>query len=50
MTEDHIIKEMKRISIQLMNLSNNIGSSNTQAYDAVLRAEIELQEFISKVE
>lgn len=46
--EDKAIELIKKMSHDLMSLSNTIGSGNYQAQEAVNAADAKLQEFVEK--
>ena len=49
MTEDDAIKEIEKLSKEMANLANNIGSSrNSEAYDAVISADRVLTDYLKK--
>jgi len=49
MTEDDVIKEIKKLSKEMANLANNIGSSmNSEAFNAVIDADTILTDYLKK--
>jgi len=48
MTESESIEKIREASRYLMHLSNNIGTGNSEAHDAVIKAECALQEYLEK--
>jgi hypothetical protein len=48
MTESEALEKIREAGRQLMHLSNNIGTSNSEAHGAVIKAECALQEYLEK--
>ena len=46
MTEQQAIQKIKETSRYLMELSNNIGVDNSKAFDAVIKADSVLQDYL----